>query len=118
MTMTARQPRMIPNPLYCERCDKYGYRVIDAEWEPYAVQCPSGFSPLECDGRRPRPAHRRAAGIPRLFVLTPRALCPSLGLSQEQAGASSTASPKPQPPYLFLSLCGLDPQPLDLTVTS
>jgi hypothetical protein len=80
MTMTERQPRMIPNPLYCERCDKYGYRVIDAEWEPYAVQCPSGFSPLECDGRRPRPAHRRAAGIPRLFVLTPRALCPSPGL--------------------------------------
>jgi hypothetical protein len=33
-----------------------------------------------CDGRRPRPAHRRAAGIPRLFVLTPRPLCPSPGL--------------------------------------
>jgi hypothetical protein len=38
---------MIPNPLYCERCDGYGYRVIDAEWEPYAVQCP------DCAGRRP-----------------------------------------------------------------
>jgi hypothetical protein len=47
MTMTERQPRMIPNPLYCERCDGYGYRVIDAEWEPYAVQCP------DCAGRRP-----------------------------------------------------------------
>ena len=31
---------MIPNPLYCEPGDGYGYRVIDAEWEPYAVQCP------------------------------------------------------------------------------
>ena len=37
--MTEREPRMIPNPLYCERCDGLGYLVMDAEWEPYAVQC-------------------------------------------------------------------------------
>lgn len=45
--MTERQPRMIPNPTYCERCDGLGYLVGDAEWEPYAVQCPA------CADRRP-----------------------------------------------------------------
>ena len=39
--MTEQQPRMIHNPLYCERCDGRGYLVTDAEWEPYAVQCPA-----------------------------------------------------------------------------
>ena len=34
-----QQPRMIPNPLWCETCDGRGYLVGDAEWEPYAVQC-------------------------------------------------------------------------------
>lgn len=33
------EPKMIPNPLYCEKCDGRGYLVADAEWEPYAVQC-------------------------------------------------------------------------------
>jgi hypothetical protein len=33
-------PKMIPNPLYCERCEGRGYLVGDAEWEPYAVRCP------------------------------------------------------------------------------
>lgn len=37
--MTVKQPRMIPNPLWCERCEGRGYLVADAEWEPYAVQC-------------------------------------------------------------------------------
>jgi hypothetical protein len=36
---TARQPKMIPNPMYCDKCDGRGYLVGDAEWEPYAVQC-------------------------------------------------------------------------------
>lgn len=34
-----RQPKMIPNPLYCERCEGRGYLVADADWEPYAVEC-------------------------------------------------------------------------------
>jgi len=34
-----KQPKMIPNPLYCDRCEGRGYLVGDAEWEPYAVQC-------------------------------------------------------------------------------
>jgi hypothetical protein len=25
----------------CERCEGRGYLVADAEWEPYAVQCPT-----------------------------------------------------------------------------
>jgi excinuclease UvrABC ATPase subunit len=45
--MTKREPRMIPNPLWCERCKGRGYLVADAEWEPYAVQCPA------CADRRP-----------------------------------------------------------------
>lgn len=43
--MTDRQPRTISN-FYCERCDGRGYLVADAEWEPYAVQCPA------CKNRR------------------------------------------------------------------
>jgi hypothetical protein len=35
------EPRMIPNPLYCERCEGRGYLVGDVEWEPYAVRCPA-----------------------------------------------------------------------------
>ena len=34
-----KQPKMIPNPLYCERCKGRDYVVYDAEWEPYAVEC-------------------------------------------------------------------------------
>jgi hypothetical protein len=34
------EPRMIPNPLWCDRCEGLGYLVADAEWKPYAVQCP------------------------------------------------------------------------------
>lgn len=34
-----KQPKMIPNPLYCERCEGRGYLIADVEWEPYAVQC-------------------------------------------------------------------------------
>jgi hypothetical protein len=41
--LTERQPKMIPNPLYCETCDGLGYLVA----EPYAVQCPN------CADRRP-----------------------------------------------------------------
>ena len=37
--MSEKQPRMIPNPLWCETCEGRGYLVADAEWEPYAVQC-------------------------------------------------------------------------------
>lgn len=33
------QPEMIQNPLYCPKCWGRGYRIMDAEWEPYAVQC-------------------------------------------------------------------------------
>jgi hypothetical protein len=36
----SQQPRTIPNPLWCERCEGRGYLVGDVEWEPYAVQCP------------------------------------------------------------------------------
>lgn len=50
-----REPRMIPNPLWCERCKGYGYLVGDAEWEPYAVQCG------ECAERR-NAAQRRTVG--------------------------------------------------------
>lgn len=46
-TRPVPQPRMIPNPLYCETCEGRGYVVADAEWEPYAVQCP------DCADRRP-----------------------------------------------------------------
>jgi len=45
--MTKAQPRMIPNPLWCEACQGRGYLVADAEWEPYAVQCD------DCKDRRP-----------------------------------------------------------------
>ena len=41
-----KQPRMVPNPLWCDRCEGRGYLVADAEWEPYAVQCD------ECKDRR------------------------------------------------------------------
>jgi excinuclease UvrABC ATPase subunit len=45
--MPEKQPRMIPNPLWCETCEGRGYLVADAEWEPYAVQCGA------CKDRRP-----------------------------------------------------------------
>jgi len=51
----AKQPKMIPNPLWCERCDGRGYLVADAEWEPYAVQCSA------CADRRPA----KPATLPR-----------------------------------------------------
>jgi hypothetical protein len=35
-----KQPKTIPNPLYCDRCQGRGYLVVDAEWEPIAVECP------------------------------------------------------------------------------
>lgn len=44
--MTQRQPKTIENPLWCDQCDGLGYFVMDAEWQPYAVQCPA------CKGRR------------------------------------------------------------------
>lgn len=34
-----KQPRMIRNPLWCDRCEGRGYLVADAEWDAYAVQC-------------------------------------------------------------------------------
>jgi hypothetical protein len=45
--MPQQQPKTIPNPLWCDRCEGRGYLVADAEWEPYAVQCPA------CADRRP-----------------------------------------------------------------
>ena len=42
-----QEPKMIPNPLYCDKCEGRGYLVADAEWEPYAVQCDA------CADRRP-----------------------------------------------------------------
>ena len=33
------QPRTIPNPLWCDKCEGRGYVVYDPEGEPYAVQC-------------------------------------------------------------------------------
>jgi hypothetical protein len=45
--MTRREPPMIPNPLYCAKCEGFGYLVCDAEWDPYAVQCG------DCADRRP-----------------------------------------------------------------
>jgi hypothetical protein len=47
MTNNEKQPRLIPNPLWCDRCEGRGYLVGDAEWEPYAVQCQC------CEDRRP-----------------------------------------------------------------
>lgn len=48
-----QEPKTLPNPLYCERCDGRGYLVADAEWEPYAVQCDA------CKDRRPaKPARK------------------------------------------------------------
>ena len=47
MRKNAPIPRMIPNPLWCDTCEGRGYVVMDAEWEPYAVQCP------HCADRRP-----------------------------------------------------------------
>lgn len=49
------EPKMIANPLWCERCDGRGYLVTDAEWEPYAVQCP------ECADRRPAKRRKLAS---------------------------------------------------------
>jgi hypothetical protein len=52
---------MIPNPLYCERCDGYGYRVIDAEWEPRAEWPRGSIVP----GRAARrPAQDQGALVP------------------------------------------------------
>ena len=52
-----QEPKMIQNPLYCDRCDGRGYLVADAEWQPYAVQCP------ECADRRPaKPAPLKRSG--------------------------------------------------------
>jgi hypothetical protein len=45
--MAEAQPKMIPNPLYCDTCEGRGYVVHDAEWDAYAVQCPG------CADRRP-----------------------------------------------------------------
>ena len=57
MTLTRdEQPRMIPNPLWCETCDGRGYLVGDAEWEPYAVQC------HDCKDRRT--AHAQSKTFP------------------------------------------------------
>lgn len=53
--MTERQPRMVENPLWCARCDGFGYLVCDAEWEPYAIQCG------DCKDRRPARAHEQEA---------------------------------------------------------
>lgn len=53
----ALQAKMIPNPLYCDRCEGRGYLVADAEWEPYAVQCDA------CKDRRPVPEPRTADQI-------------------------------------------------------
>jgi hypothetical protein len=44
--MSNVQPKMIPNPLWCETCHGRGYLVADAEWQPYAVQC------ADCKDRR------------------------------------------------------------------
>ena len=44
--MSNQQPRTIPNPLWCDKCEGRGYLMADAEWEPYAVQCG------ECADRR------------------------------------------------------------------
>lgn len=45
--MTLPQPRTIPNPLWCDRCEGRGYLVGDVDWEPYCVECPA------CADRRP-----------------------------------------------------------------
>lgn len=56
--MSEKQPRMIPNPLWCDRCEGRGYLVADAEWEPYAVQCP------DCADRHPIRNHSERPGLP------------------------------------------------------
>ncbi len=45
--MNEKQPKMIPNPLWCDTCEGRGYVVQDAEWDAYAVQCP------KCADRKP-----------------------------------------------------------------
>lgn len=65
--MTERQPRMIPNPMWCDRCDGRGYLVADVEWKPYTVQCP------ECAGRRAAQsvAHGESAPDPMEYTSVP-----------------------------------------------
>lgn len=55
--MTKRQPRMIPNPLWCETCEGRGYVMYHSEWEPYTVQCPrcGGQQRRATDGGRSQP---------------------------------------------------------------
>jgi hypothetical protein len=45
--MNDKQPKTIPNPLWCDRCEGCGYVIYDSEWEPYAVECDA------CKDRRP-----------------------------------------------------------------
>lgn len=52
--MTERQPRMIPNPLWCNTCEGRGYVVMDAEWDAYAVRCPADRCPAHARGERAR----------------------------------------------------------------
>lgn len=59
------QPRMIPNPLYCERCEGRGYLVTDAEWEPYAVQCPNCKHKRAPQSAEERKIDDRSDGNPR-----------------------------------------------------
>jgi len=60
--MNASQPKTIPNPLYCDRCDGRGYVVYDAEWDPYAVQCDA------CKDRRPK----KTVTAPHMKKLAPK----------------------------------------------
>lgn len=63
-----QEPKMIPNPLYCDKCEGRGYLVADAEWEPYAVQCDA------CADRRPCEASRVRAPCVVLPAAAIRAL--------------------------------------------
>jgi hypothetical protein len=78
--LAKQQPRFIPNPLWCSECDGRGYLVVDAEWEPHAVQCQA------CKDRRSAPAQTGADVV--------RGLVPD----QNSASGYRLASPPPVMP--------------------
>jgi len=74
--LAEQQPRFIPNPLWCSECDGRGYLVVDAEWEPHAVQCQA------CKDRRSASAQARADTVREALADAIAHRFPSLPYSQ------------------------------------